>query len=155
MSAIATNRKARRDYAILETIEAGLALTGTEVKSLRAGHASLNEAFARIERDEVWLCNAHIPEYTHGNIWNHSPTRPRKLLLHRDQIDRLKGRLITKGLALVPLQLYFNKRGIAKVELALARGKTVGDRREDIKRKTAEREMAQAMSRALKGKRQV
>ncbi|MBM3890871.1 MAG: SsrA-binding protein SmpB [Verrucomicrobia bacterium] len=155
MSAIATNRKARRDYAILETVEAGVALTGTEVKSLRAGRASINEAFARIERDEVWLFNAHIPEYTHGNIWNHPPTRQRKLLLHRDQIDRLKGRLITKGLALVPLQLYFNKRGIAKVELALAHGKTVGDRREDIKRKTAEREMAQAMSRALKGKRQV
>jgi len=155
MSAIATNRKARRDYAILETFEAGVALTGTEVKSLRAGRASINEAFARIERDEIWLFNAHIPEYTHGNIWNHLPTRKRKLLLHRDQIDRLMGQVATKGLALVPLELYFNKRGVVKIELALASGKTVGDRREDIKRKTAEREIAQAMSHALKGKRQV
>jgi SsrA-binding protein len=155
MAVIATNRKARRDYTILETLEAGVALTGTEVKSLRAGRASLNEAFARIEKEEVWLHNAHIPEYTHGNIWNHPPTRKRKLLMHRDQIDRLMGQVATKGLALVPLELYFNKRGVVKVELALACGKTVGDRREDVKRKTAEREMAQAMSHALKGKRRV
>jgi SsrA-binding protein len=152
MSVIATNRKAHRDYAILETMEAGIVLTGTEVKSLRNGRATINDAFARLDKGEVWLFNAHIPEYSHGNIWNHNPTRHRKLLLHRDQIHRLMGQMANKGKALVPLKLYFNKRNVAKVELALAEGKTQVDRREDIKRRTAEREMAHAMSSALKGK---
>jgi SsrA-binding protein len=155
MSVVANNHKARRDYVILETVEAGIALTGTEVKSLRLGRANIDEAFARIEKGEVWLYNAHIPEYTQGNIWNHIPTRQRKLLFHREQIDRLFGQTQIKGHTLVPLQLYFNKRGIAKIELGLATGKTGTDRREDIKRRTAEREMAQAMTRALKGKQQV
>ena len=155
MSIVATNHKARRDYEILETFEAGLALTGTEVKSLRAGRANIEEAFARLDKGEVWLFNAHIPEYTQGNIWNHKPTRTRKLLLHRDQIDRLFGQTAIKGHALVPLKLYFNKRGVAKIELALGRGKLQADKREDIKRRTAEREIAQAMSAALKGKNRV
>lgn len=152
MSVVATNHKARRDYLILDTLEAGIALTGTEVKSLRAGRATIDDAFARLERGEVWLYNAHIPEYTQGNIWNHNPTRQRKLLLHREQIDRLFGQTSIKGHTLVALKLYFNKRGVAKIELGLAKGKTGIDRREDIKRKTAEREMAQAMTSALKGK---
>jgi SsrA-binding protein len=155
MSVVATNHKARRDYEILETLEAGIALTGTEVKSLRNGRATIDDAFARVEKRQVWLYNAHIPEYTQGNIWNHNPTRQRKLLLHRDQIDRLFGQVAVKGNALVPLKLYFNKRGIAKIELALGRGKLAGDKREEIKRRTAEREMAQAMTAAMKGRRRV
>jgi len=152
-SFIATSHRARRDYEILDTFEAGIVLTGTEVKSLRAGRANIEEAFGRLDRGEVWLFNAHIPEYAQGNINNHNPTRTRKLLLHRDQIERLIGHLAVKGHALVPLKLYFNKRGLAKVEMALARGKSRVDRREDIKRRTAQREMAQAMTAALKGKR--
>ena len=140
---IAQNRRARHEYHVLETFEAGLALRGTEVKSLRRGRASLPESYARVEGGEVFLLNAHIGEYEEGNRYNHDPIRPRKLLLHRREISRLIGRVEERGLTLVPLKLYF-RRGKAKVELALARGKKTHDRREDIARRDAEREMAVA-----------
>ena len=140
---IAQNRRARHEYHVLETFEAGLALRGTEVKSLRRGRASLPESYARVEGGEVFLLNAHIGEYEEGNRYNHDPIRPRKLLLHRREISRLIGRVEERGLTLVPLKLYF-RRGKAKVELALARGKKTHDRREDIARREAEREIAAA-----------
>ncbi len=142
---IAANRRARHEYHIEEAVEAGLALTGTEVKSLRAGRVSLVEAYARIQRGEVWLHHLHIPPYEAGNIFNHEPLRPRKLLLHRREIHRLAGRAGQKGYTLVPLRLYF-KRGVAKVELALARGKKLYDKRAAI----GEREAKRAAERALK-----
>jgi SsrA-binding protein len=147
---ITSNKKARRDYFILDTIEAGLALTGTEVKSLRAGKASLQEAYARIRGDEIWLIGAHIPEYSHGNRQNHDPTRDRKLLLHRREIDRLRGKVQEKGLTLVPLRLYW-RRGRAKLELALGRGKRDYDKRQDVSQREAAREMERAMSRRRRG----
>jgi SsrA-binding protein len=147
---ITSNRKARHDYHILETVEAGLVLTGTEVKSLRDGKASLQEAYARIDGDEIWLVGAHIPEYTHGNRTNHEPTRPRKCLLHRKEIERMRGKIQEKGLTVVPLRLYW-KRGRAKIELALVRGKREYDRREDVAKREANREMDRAMSRRAKG----
>jgi SsrA-binding protein len=147
---ITSNRKARHDYHILETVEAGLVLTGTEVKSLRDGKASLAEAYARVDDDEVWLVGAHIPEYTHGNRTNHEPTRPRKLLLHRKEIERIRGKTQEKGLTVVPLRLYW-KRGRAKIELALVRGKREYDRRDDVAKREARREMDKAMSRRAKG----
>lgn len=143
---IARNKRALRDYHILDRYEAGLVLTGPEVKSLRAGKASIAEAFARVERDEVWLHGAHVTTYDPAGPWNHDPTRPRKLLLHRREIRRLIGATQEKGLTLVPLELYF-RRGIAKVTLALARGKKLHDRREDLKRKAADREMERAIRR--------
>lgn len=146
---ITSNRKARHDYHILETVEAGLVLTGTEVKSLRDGKASLAEAYARMDGDEVWLVGAHIPEYTHGNRGNHEPTRPRKLLLHRKEIERMRGKIQEKGLTVVPLRLYW-KRGRAKVELALVRGKREYDRRDDVAKREAKREIDRAMSRRAK-----
>ena len=133
------NHKARRDYFILETFEAGISLKGTEVKSIRGARASIDEAFARVEGTEVWLFNAHISPYDHGNRYNVDPLRPRRLLLHKREIVRLGGRLIVKGMALVPLRIYFSK-GFAKVELALAKGKSHYDKRETLKRKTDERE---------------
>ena len=144
-----TNAKARRDYAILETVEAGIVLRGTEVKSLRQGRGNINDAFARIERGEVYLYNAHIDEYAQGNIHNHDPKQVRKLLLHRNEINRLFGKVNVKGHALIPLKLYF-KKGFAKVELALGKGKAEYDKREDIKRKTAQRETERAVSDAQK-----
>jgi SsrA-binding protein len=147
---ITSNRKARHDYAILDTYEAGLALTGTEVKSLRDGKASLQEAYARMEGDEIFLVGMHIPEYRHGNRANHDPTRPRKLLLHRKEIERLRGMLLQKGLTVVPLRLYW-KAGRAKVELGLARGKRDYDRREDVAKREAKREIARAMARRTRG----
>lgn len=143
------NSKARRDYHILETVEAGIVLSGTEVKSLRQGRGNINDAFARIENDEAFLYNAHIDEYTQGNRFNHDPKRARKLLLRKPEIRRLFGKVNIKGHALVPLRMYF-KRGFVKIELALGKGKAEFDKREDIKRKTADREMQRAMAHAQK-----
>ncbi len=142
---VAANRRARHEYHIDETHEAGLVLTGTEVKSLRAGRASLQEAFARVEEGEVWLYHMHIPPYEPGSIFNHDPLRRRKLLLHRREVDRLYGRVQQKGYTLIPLRLYF-RRGVAKVELALARGKRQYDKREAI----AEREARRRIERAVR-----
>lgn len=149
---IAQNRKARHDYSILDTYEAGLVLTGTEVKSLRAGRASLVDAFASVRDGEVWLQNVHIPEYTQGTWTNHEPRRTRKLLLHRGEIDRLIGKTREGGLTLVPLSLYFSD-GRVKVELALARGKRAYDKRQAMARRDAEREIARETGRRWKGRR--
>ena len=148
---IATNRKARHDYTILDTYEAGMVLTGTEVKSLRAGRASLVDAFATIDDGEVFLRGVHIPEYTQGTWTNHEPRRVRKLLLHRGEIVRLIGKVKEGGLTLVPLQLYFSD-GRAKVELALARGKKAYDKRQDLAKRDANREITRAMGRRVKGR---
>jgi len=146
---IASNKRVRRDYEIVETIEAGLVLTGTEVKSLRSGKADLTGSFARIEAGEVWLIDVHIPPYQQGGYANHEPKRPRKLLLHRHEIRRLIGRVSQKGLTLVPMKLYF-RAGYAKVLLAVARGRGKGDKRRRIEDDEARREMKRAM-RSLKG----
>ena len=140
---IARNPRATHEYHILDTWEAGLVLTGTEVKSLRRGKASLKEAFARLRNGEVWLEGLTITPYEQGNRYNHAPARTRKLLLHRGEIEKLIGSVEREGLTLVPLELYF-RRGRAKVKIALARGKKVHDKREDLKRRTAEREIARA-----------
>jgi SsrA-binding protein len=147
---IAQNRKARHDYAVLDTFEAGVMLTGTEVKSLRAGRASLVDAFATIDDGEVFLRNVHIPEYEQGSWTNHEPRRVRKLLLHRAEIERLIGKTKESGLTLVPLSLYFTQ-GKVKVELALARGKRSYDKRQDLARRDATREMQRALGRRGKG----
>jgi SsrA-binding protein len=147
---VASNRKARHDYTILDTYEAGLALTGTEVKSLRAGRASLVDAFAQESGGELWLHGMHIPEYAMGTWTNHAPRRVRKLLLRRDEIDRLIGKLREGGLTLVPLSLYFVD-GWAKVELGLARGKKSYDKRQDLARRDADREIRRVVGRRLKG----
>lgn len=144
---ITTNRKARHDYTILDTFEAGIALRGTEVKSLRGGKANLKDSFARVDHGEIVLYNMHISPYDLGNRFNHDPLRPRKLLLHREEIRRLAGKVAERGLTIVPLRLYF-KHGIAKVELALAKGKKMYDRREAI----AERDVRRDMDRVLRGK---
>ncbi|MDZ7289288.1 MAG: SsrA-binding protein SmpB [candidate division KSB1 bacterium] len=136
---IAQNRKARHNYEILETYETGIVLVGTEVKSLREGRANFKDAYADIRAQEVWLHGMHISPYSHGNINNHDPERDRKLLLHRNEIRRLLGKTKETGLTLVPLQLYF-KNGKIKVELALAKGKKLYDKREAIAKKDAERE---------------
>jgi SsrA-binding protein len=147
---IASNRKARHDYAILDVYEAGVVLTGTEVKSLRLGRASLVDGFATIDDGEVFLRNVHIPEYDQGSWTNHEPRRTRKLLLHRGEILRLIGKTKESGLTLVPLSLYFLK-GKVKVELALARGKRSYDKRQDLARRDAEREVRRALGRRSKG----
>lgn len=147
---IVSNRKARHDYAILDTYEAGVVLTGTEVKSLRLGRASLVDAFATVDDGEVFLRNAHIPEYTRGSWTNHEPRRTRKLLLHRSEIERLIGKTREGGLTLVPLSMYFSD-GKVKVELALARGKKLHDRRQDLAKRDAQREIARATGRRAKG----
>jgi SsrA-binding protein len=147
---IVSNRKARHDYAILDTYEAGVVLTGTEVKSLRLGRASLVDAFATVDDGEVFLRNAHIPEYTRGSWTNHEPRRIRKLLLHRSEIERLIGKTREGGLTLVPLSMYFSD-GKVKVELALARGKKLHDRRQDLAKRDAQREIARAVGRRAKG----
>ncbi|GAB3284967.1 SsrA-binding protein SmpB [Parasphingorhabdus pacifica] len=149
---IAQNRRARHDWTVLDTYEAGIALTGTEVKSLRQGKASLVDGFATVDEGEVWLRNVHIPEYTEGTWTNHEPRRSRKLLLHKLEIIRLVGKIKETGLSLVPMSLYFSD-GKAKVELALARGKKAHDKRRDLAQRDAEREMARAIGRARKGKR--
>ena len=148
---VASNRKARHDYHIDEVFEAGLVLTGTEVKSLRAGRASLVEAFATVNGGEVWLERMHIPEYAQGTWTNHEPRRRRKLLLHRAQIEELEAGTRERGLTLVPLSLYF-KDGRAKVELALARGKKSYDKRHAIAERTARREAEVALGRRAKGR---
>lgn len=136
---ILKNRKALYDYEILETYEAGIALLGTEVKSIRAGRIDIKDAFARVIKDELYLINAHISPYSHGNINNHEPLRDRKLLLNRNEINKMTGKMAQKGLAIVPLSMYF-KDGRVKVEIALAKGKKFYDRREDIKKKDIQRE---------------
>ncbi|MDT5141398.1 MAG: SsrA-binding protein [Mycobacterium sp.] len=147
---LATNRKARHNYSILEVFEAGVVLLGTEVKSLRDGKASLVEAYATVDDGEVWLRNLHIPEYHHGSWTNHDPRRNRKLLLHRRQIDGLIGKIKEGNLALVPLSMYFFE-GKVKVELALARGKQAHDKRQDMARRDAQREVLRALGRRAKG----
>ncbi len=149
-SLIAQNRKARHDYAIEDTFEAGLVLLGTEVKSLRAGRASLVDGYGAIKNGEVWLHGVHIPEYDAGAWTNHSPRRPRKLLLHRDEIAKLVGKTREGGLTLVPLSLYF-KDGNAKVEIALARGRKAYDKRQAIAERDAKREAARETGRRAKG----
>jgi SsrA-binding protein len=144
---VAQNRRARHEYAIDEVIEAGLVLTGTEIKSIRAGHVSLAEAYARIERGEAWLIGAHIAPYAQGNRFNHEPTRTRKLLLHRDEIAELIGRTQAKGQTLVPLRLYL-RDGVAKLELGVARGKKSHDRRREI----AERDQRRELEREVKAR---
>jgi len=141
VKAIAANRRARHEFWIEETHEAGIALTGTEVKSLREGRANLTDAFARVDRGEVWLHHLHISPYAQGNIHNHDPLRTRKLLLHRREIARLRAKTDQKGYTLVPLRLYF-RRGVAKVELAVARGRHLYDKRERIAERDAERRIA-------------
>ncbi|HRU22496.1 MAG TPA: SsrA-binding protein SmpB [Candidatus Latescibacteria bacterium] len=143
---ITKNRKAFHDYSILETTEAGIALVGTEVKSLRLGNVNLKDSYARVERGEVVLYGLHISPYDHGNRYNHDPERPRKLLLHRREIGRLKSRTEEKGLTLVPLSLYF-KGGRAKVELGLAKGKQIHDKRETLRKRETEMDMEQAIRR--------
>ncbi|MFG1737182.1 SsrA-binding protein SmpB [Micromonospora chalcea] len=147
---VASNKKARHDYAILDTYEAGMALTGTEVKSLRAGRASLVDAFAQERDGEIYLHAMHIPEYAQGTWTNHEPRRTRKLLLNRLEIDRLLGKLKESGLTLVPLRVYFSD-GWAKVEIGLARGKKSYDKRQDLAKRDAAKEIARAVGRRGKG----
>ncbi|MEU8260346.1 SsrA-binding protein SmpB [Micromonospora sp. NPDC048999] len=147
---VASNKKARHDYAILDTYEAGMSLTGTEVKSLRAGRASLVDAFAQERDGELYLHGMHIPEYTQGTWTNHEPRRTRKLLLKRLEIDRLIGKTRESGLTMVPLQIYFSD-GWAKVEIGLARGKKSYDKRQDLAKRDADREIARVAGRRGKG----
>jgi SsrA-binding protein len=140
------NKRAYFEYEILEKLEAGLALRGTEVKSIREGNVSLAESYARLQEGEVFLVGCHINEYRAGSWTNHDPTRKRKLLLHRREIAKLRSRIEEKGLTLVPLRLYFNKRGYAKVELGLARGKKLHDKRSSIKRRDTDREIQRQLS---------
>jgi len=149
---VALNRRARHEFTIDETFEAGLVLTGTEIKSIRAGKANLSDAFARIERGEAWLIGAHIAPFEGGNRYNHEPKRVRKLLLRRSEIDELLGRTKSKGQTIVPLRLYINPRGRAKVELALARGKQLHDRRRDIADRDARRDVARELADAQRGR---
>jgi SsrA-binding protein len=147
---IASNRKARHDYAILDTYEAGIMLQGTEVKSLRLGRASLVDSFATVDDGEIFLRNLHIPEYTQGSWTNHEPRRTRKLLLHKAEIERLIGKTREGGLTLVPLRMYFSD-GKVKVELALAKGKKSYDKRNDLAKRDAQREISRAVGRRAKG----
>lgn len=142
---VATNRKAFHDYFIEEKFEAGIVLQGTEVKSLREGRVNLQDSYASVRDNEVFLHNCHVSPYSHGNIMNHDPTRVRKLLLHKTEINRLQGKTQQKGLTLIPLRIYFSQRGHAKVELGLAKGKKLYDRREAIKAREAGREVQRAI----------
>ena len=137
---VAENRRARFDYAIDEVFEAGIALQGTEVKALRSGEGTIAESYAEVADEQVWLVNANIPEFSHGNRFNHEPKRPRKLLLSRREINKLHGAVARQGMTLVPLSIYFNGRGRAKVELALAKGKKDHDKREAIKERDWKRD---------------
>ena len=137
---VAENRRARFDYAIDEVFEAGIALTGTEVKSLRFGEGSIAESYAEVKDGEVWLVNANVPEFSHGNRFNHEPKRPRKLLLHGREIEKMIGAVERKGMTLIPLKLYFNERGRAKLQLAVAKGKKLHDKRESEKKRDWSRE---------------
>ncbi|MCC6421439.1 MAG: SsrA-binding protein SmpB [Gemmataceae bacterium] len=143
---ICRNRRATHDYEIVDSLECGIVLTGTEVKSLREGSASLEDAYAKIDGGELWLIGSDIPEYTMGNRMNHKPKRPRKLLLHRREIAKFAGKASQRGLTLVPLKMYF-KDGRAKVELAVAQGKAKHDKRESLKKAEADREMRRAITR--------
>jgi len=149
MADIVTNPKARRDYELLETVEAGIVLRGTEVKALRAGRGQIQDAYAVVRGGEVFLCNAHIEEYSHGNRQNHQPKADRKLLLHKSEIRKLAAQAEVKGQALVPLALYW-KNGRVKVSLAVGRGKARFDKRETLKRREAERELQRAVRRTTK-----
>lgn len=151
MAEIVTNPKARRDFHILETFEAGIALKGTEVKALRAGKAQIADAFARIENDQAWLYNAHIDEYAYGNMQNHQPKAPRRLLLHKSEIRKLFGLASVKGNALFPLSFYW-KNGKVKVALGVGKGKLQFDKREDIKKRDTDREIKRATMHQFKGK---
>ena len=142
---VVANRRARHDYHLEETYEAGLQLLGSEVKSLRAGRASLQDAYAKVRSGEVWLVNMHIAPYEQAGPFNHDPLRPRKLLLHRSEIRRLVGKVKERGYTLIPLRVYF-RRGLAKVELALARGKKQYDKRADIRKREAQRQIARALA---------
>src|SRR4030043_989477 len=144
---VTVNRKAYHDYHIEDSIEAGLVLTGTEIKSIRGGRVNFKDAYARAENGEMWLVNAHIAQYPGGNRYNHEPTRPRKLLLHQREIADLSGEVLRKGYTLVPLKLYL-KKGIAKVELGLARGKKQYDKREAIAQRDDQRQIEQALKQA-------
>ena len=143
---VAVNRKARHDYEILDTVEAGLVLQGTEIKAIREGHANLSDAYAKPDNGELWLVNAHIAQYSSGNLANHEPTRPRKLLLHRDQIVRLSRQVGERGLTIIPLRLYL-RRHVAKVELGLAKGRRQHDKRRALIEKYREREAREALTR--------
>ena len=147
---ICRNRRAFHEYEVFDRLECGLVLTGTEVKSLRDGHASLEDAYAKIERGEVWLVGSDIPEYAMGNRMNHKPKRPRKLLLHRREIARFVAKASQRGFTLVPLRLYF-KNGRAKVELAVCRGKQMHDKRQDLKKRDSDREIRRTMSDRRRG----
>lgn len=145
LKTVAENRRARFDYAIEDKLEAGIALQGTEVKALRAGEASIAESYAEVHDGEVYLVNANIPEFSHGNRFNHEPRRPRKLLLHAREVDKLLGATERKGMTLVPLSIYFNRQGRAKVELALAKGRQAQDKREYVKDREWQRDKARIM----------
>ena len=151
MADILNNSKARRDFNILETFEAGIVLHGTEVKALRAGKGQIRDAFARVENNEVFLHNAHIDEYSHGNLQNHEPKAPRKLLLHKSEIRKLFGLAAVKGNTLVPLSFYW-KNGKVKVALAVGKGKAEFDKREDLKEREADREVQRAVMKHVKGR---
>jgi SsrA-binding protein len=144
---VAENRRAHFDYEILDTLECGIQLTGSEVKSLRNGKLSLEEAYARVKNDEVWLMGADIAEYPQATLWNHAPKRPRKLLLHRGEIRKFAHKAHEKGLTLVPLKVYFTARGVAKVLLGLGRGKKLHDKRQALKKAESQRDIARAMRR--------
>ena len=151
MADILTNSKARRDYHILDTFEAGIVLHGTEMKSLRAGKGQIADAFARVDKNEVWLHNAHIDEYSHGNLNNHAPKAPRKLLLHRREIRKLAELAKVKGHTIVPLSFYW-KGSLVKVQLAVGKGKAEYDKRDDIKKREADRELKQVLMHRAKGR---
>ena len=142
---ISENRKAKHKFEILDTLECGIVLVGSEVKSLRDGKVSLEEAYGRVRQGEVWLVNCEIPEYKQATLWNHEPKRPRKLLVHRRELLKFAGQAHEKGLTLAPLSLYFNERGVAKVLLALCRGKKLHDKRETMKKADVQRDLARAM----------
>jgi SsrA-binding protein len=149
---IALNRRARHEFTIDDTFEAGVALTGTEIKSIRAGKVNLSNSYARIEKDEAWLIGADIAPWAQGNRWNHEPKRTRKLLLHRSEIDELLGRTKAKGQTIVPLRLYINDKGRAKLELGLAHGKQQHDRRRDIADRDSRRDIARELADAQRGR---
>ena len=151
MADIVTNHKARRDYHILETFEAGIVLHGTEVKALRAGKGQIADAFARVDNNEAWLHNAHIDEYSHGNVQNHAPKAPRKLLLHKAEIRKLFGLASVKGNALIPLAMYW-KDGKVKVSIGVGKGKHEFDKRDDIKKRDSDREVKRATMKWTKGR---
>ncbi len=144
---VAQNRKARHEYDVLETLECGIMLAGSEVKSLRAGHVSLEEAHAKVRSGEVWLLNCDIPEYSHATYFNHDPKRPRKLLMHKREVKKFAARAYERGLTLVPLKLYFNDEGRAKLLLGLCRGRKLHDKRDVMKKADAQRDIQRAMRR--------